>query len=75
MAKKKSSQAGPAMTREQLKGADPKLAAAFIAFAEKLGGKAKAISESAESPKDAMKIRSELKDDANAFLKKNGEQD
>ncbi len=71
MTDRKSNRAGPPMSREQLGGADPKLAAAFIAFAEKLGRKTKAMSESADSPGDAKRIKTELKSDTEDFLKMN----
>ncbi|MGB3722916.1 MAG: hypothetical protein WA979_08880 [Pacificimonas sp.] len=59
----------PQFTKEQLKGADPKLAAAFIAFAERLGHKTRIMTETAESPKDTNLIKDELKSDADEFIR------
>ncbi|MBV7256943.1 hypothetical protein KCG44_09130 [Pacificimonas sp. WHA3] len=65
--KPKSNTAGPAMTREQLDGADPKLAAAFIAFAEKLGQKARRLTDEDAS---TGKIAKEMREDGASFAAK-----
>ncbi|MGB7406580.1 MAG: hypothetical protein WA906_12895 [Pacificimonas sp.] len=57
------------MTREQMKGADPKVASAFIAFAQKLGAKARVMSGRAADPKDVVAMQNELIADTCQFLK------